>query len=154
MGRPEVDASRVVTMGNDVALMAGALGAGATHAVVTPALFVDTLRRARGASSYPLEEINDYLRLHPARADDVRNTLDYFDLRWVAPGFDGITLLMAGPRGSPLDADGLGPVVEALPNGASVHESESSSYKDGLFVEQWITRQFGFDEPILPEHWR
>jgi cephalosporin-C deacetylase-like acetyl esterase len=128
--RPEVERSSVVSIGNDVALMAGALGARAAHALVTTALFVDTLRLARRTPSHPLEEINDCLRLHAASADDVRTTLDYFNLRWTAPGFDGSILLMAGPRGSVPEADAVRPVVEAPPTGTTVHESESSSYKD------------------------
>lgn len=35
-----------------------------------------------------------------------------------------------------------------------VHESEHSHYRDGVFAEEWITRQFGFDESILSEHWQ
>ncbi len=34
---------------------------------------------ARLTHSYPYEEINEYLRLHPEREDQVRRTLEYFD---------------------------------------------------------------------------
>src|SRR5262245_49455959 len=37
--RPEVDSSRVVVVGNDLALITAALVTGATHVVTTPALF-------------------------------------------------------------------------------------------------------------------
>ena len=38
----------------------------------------------------------------------------------------------------------------------TVHDSEQSSYKDGLYVETWMAAQCGIQEVqrILPEHWR
>ena len=35
-----------------------------------------------------------------------------------------------------------------------MYESQQSNYKDGMFVEHWVSDQLGFDAPILPEHWR
>src|SRR5262245_10810857 len=40
--RPELDATRVVVMGNDMALITAALAPGVTHVVTTPALFYNT----------------------------------------------------------------------------------------------------------------
>ena len=45
--RRELDAARVVLVGNDVALIAAALTAGATHVVTTPALFYKTAEPRR-----------------------------------------------------------------------------------------------------------
>src|SRR5438046_1570224 len=67
--RREVDATRVVVAGNDIALITAALGPGATYVVTTPALFYRTAELAPKTHGYPLEEINDYLHLHPARAE-------------------------------------------------------------------------------------
>src|SRR5438034_9709718 len=78
--RREVDAAHVIVAGNDIALLTAALTAGATHVVTTPALFYRTTELAPKTQAYPLEEINDYLRLHPARAEAVRRTLAHFDL--------------------------------------------------------------------------
>lgn len=152
--RPEVDASNVLAIGNDVALMASALRRGVSWLVVTPALFFDTLRLAVQSSGYPLEEINDYLRHNPFNWDDAQRTLGYFNLRWFAPKYQGRALVMAERSGGLQDADGLSPVIAGLGGPGAVHESEDSSYKDGLFIEEWITSEFGFEEPIIPEHWR
>ncbi|HAL49398.1 MAG: acetylxylan esterase [SAR202 cluster bacterium] len=152
--RPEVDRSRVVAMGNDIALIAAAQGAGATHVVSTPALFVDTIDRASQTSAYPLEEINDYLRHNPFSREDARRSLSYFDLRWHAPRFTGKSLLMADAPDGVLDAGAVNAVAAASPGDSTVHESESSSYLDGMVIERWVAREFGFDEPIVPEHWR
>jgi hypothetical protein len=38
----------------------------------------------------------------------------------------------------------------------TVHESEHSTYRDGLYTEQWIAAHCGISDlqSILPEHWR
>ena len=154
--RPELDPARVVVVGNDLALITAALGSGATHVVTAPALFYKTVELASTTQAYPLEEINDYLRTFPARAEAVRRTLGYYDLRAFAPRVSAKTLLMGGVLGSSLDALGLKPLVDAFPGGATVHESEHSTYRDGLYAERWIAAQCGITDvqSILPEHWR
>lgn len=152
--RSEVDASRVVLSGNDLALITAALGKGATHVVCAPSLFYDTVTLASRTSSYPLEEVNDYLRMFPSRRDAVVDTLDRFDLRRFAPSVNSRTLLLAGAPGSLLDGGALAPLAQALEGDVRVYESESSSYKDGLFLERWLTGEMGFSDPILPEAWR
>jgi cephalosporin-C deacetylase len=152
----ELDPSRVVVVGNDLALITTALHPGATHVVAAPALFYHTPELAPKTQAYPLEELNDYLRAFPTKAAAIRRTLAYFDLQTFAPRVMATTLLMAGPSGSLLDAQSLAPLVTALPSPVTVHESEQSSYKDGLYAEQWMAEQCGITDVqrILPEHWR
>jgi cephalosporin-C deacetylase len=156
LGRRELDPGRVVVMGNDMALIAAALGQGATSVVTTPALFHRTADLAPRTHAYPPEEINDYLRMFPGRVGAVRSTLAHFDLCGFAPRVAVPTLVMAGARGSALDAPALESLVSALAGPVTVHESEQSSYKDGLFAERWMAAQCGIAdvESILPEHWR
>jgi cephalosporin-C deacetylase len=155
-GRREVDFSRVVCVGNDMALIAAALTPGATHVVTTPALFYRTAELAPRTQAYPLEEINDYLRMYPARAEAVRRTLGLYDLGAFAPAVTATTLVMAGAPGSLLDGEALEPLAAAIEGTAIVHESEQSSYKDGLHAERWMAAQCGITdvESILPEHWQ
>jgi cephalosporin-C deacetylase len=154
--RHDVDTARVVVVGNDLALIAAALAPGATHVVTTPALFYKTAALAPRSQAYPLEEINDYLRSFPSRAASVRRTLAYFDLVDFAPRVTAATLVMAGAPGSLLDGAALGPVRAALGGPVTVHDSEQSSYQDGLYAERWMAAQCGISdvEAILPEHWR
>lgn len=154
--RPELDPARVVIAGNDVALITAALAPGATRVVTTPALFYDTAALAPRTQAYPLEEINDYVRTFPARAEAVRRTLACYDLRAFAPRVSATTLVMTGAPGSPLDGSALRPLVSALRGPVTVHESEQSLYKDGLYAEQWMAAQCGITDvqSILPEHWR
>ena len=154
--RPELDAARVVVVGNDLALIAAALTSGATHVVTTPALFYKTAELAPKTQAYPLEEINDYLRMFPSRAESVRRTLGYFELRAFAPRVSATTLVMAGAPGSLLDGPALGPLLSTLGGPVTVHASEQSTYKDGLYAERWMAEQCGITdvEAILPEHWQ
>ena len=152
--RPEVDAERVAVIGNDMALITAALGKGATHVICQPGLFVDTLALAARTGDYPLEEINDYLNLYPEIRERVADTLRYFDLSRFAPRVSAKTLLMSGAPGSLLDAESLSALSESIQGDLDVYESQSSSYKDGLYQEEWLAREFEFAEAILPEHWR
>ncbi len=152
--RPEVDTTRIAAIGNDLAFTSAALSAHATHLVCTPAIMYATLDRAQRTGAYPLEEINDYLRLYPDRAEAVQRTLSYYDLRWFASRVNATSLIMAGAAGSALDAEGLGPLTQALSGRTDVHEAEHSGYRDGRHSEEWLSRQFGMPEPSLPPHWR
>jgi len=154
--RHELDTTRVVMFGNDMALITAALHPGATHVVTAPALFYNTAELAPKTQAYPLEELNDYLRAFPTHAEAMRQTLAYYDLRAFAPRVSATTLLRAGAPGALLSAQTLQPLVTALRGQVTVHDSEQSSYKDGLYTEQWMAAQCGITDiqSILPEHWR
>ena len=149
-----VDDSRIVVIGNDVAMQTLALRPDATHLICTPALFFDPLSLAARTQGYPLEEYNDYLRSYPSEREAVADTLARFDLRGFAGGVNATTLINAGPTGSILAPDALRPVSDAVGGDVTVYASERSSYKDGLYMERWIADKLGLDAPILPEHWR
>jgi hypothetical protein len=136
--------------------MTAASTSGATHVVTTPALFYKTADLALKTQAYPLEEINDYLRTFPASAEAVRRTLAFCDLRSFAPDVAATTLLMAGAPGTLLDGQALKPLVDTIPGGVTVHESEQSTYRDGLYAERWIAAQCRISDlqTLLPEHWR
>jgi cephalosporin-C deacetylase len=154
--RGEVNPARLVVVGNDLALVTAALCPRASHVVTTPALFYRALALAQQTRAYPLEEVNDYLRAFPDQHQGVQRTLAYYDLQAMASRVTATTLLMAGAAGSVLDGRALGPLAESLRGPVTVHESEQSSYKDGLFAEQWMATQCGIQDVqrILPEHWR
>ncbi len=58
--------------------------------------FYATQQLAPRTQGYPLEEINDYLRAEPHKADDIWRTLSYFDLQHCAPKVQAQTLLVTG----------------------------------------------------------
>ncbi len=152
--RPEVDRSKVVGMGGDLALMTAALGSGLTHLVCTPAMFFATADTAPRTEAYPLQEVNDYLRHHPSQRDAVARTLSYFDLRWFAPRVTVPSLVMTEGDGDLLSAAAMDPLISALGTAPEVNKTQYSGFKDNVYVEEWVTRQFGLAGTVLPAHWQ
>ena len=136
--------------------LAAALHSGATHVVATPSYLFDTLEMASTTSLYPLEEFNDYLRLHPDRSDEVAAILGHFNLRWHAPAITAETLLLADHESGIYSPGALADLAAGIAGEVTVHESERSSFKDGLFTEKWLTEKLigKGAEPIVPEHWQ
>ena len=146
--RPEADRGRVVGIGqNEMPLLSAALRGGLTHLVASPSFFHRTMDRAACTESYPLEEVNEYLRQYPDRRHVVARTVSYFDPLFFAPRVTAPTLLW-GSRKT------LGAVVDAMPVAPRVRASEHSRYKDGVYQERWIARHLGLRDVILPAHWR
>ena len=152
--RAEVDKNQVVALGNDLALVTATLRPQVTHVVCAPTLFYTTGDLATRTSAYPLEEINDYLRYYPSEREAVLRTLSYFDLRWFATQLKATTLIMGNADGELLDHETLKPLLGAFPEHVELHKAEHSTYKDGLFAEEWVTQQLGLEKAILPEHWQ
>ena len=154
--RPELDPSRLVVYGNDLALITAALGQGPTHVVTTPTLFYNAADLAPRTQAYPLEELNDYGRMFPHQQTAVRQTLAYYDLRAFAPQVTAKTLIIAGAPGSLLERQALAPLVDAVAGETTVYDSAQSSYRDGLYAESWLAQQCGIGDVnrILPPHWR
>ena len=140
--RPEVDPTRIVGISNtETPLLTAALRPGLTHLVASPSTFYATMDRGS------LEEINDYLRLHPDRQEIVSRTLSYFEPLFFAPSVHLPTLFWGNP-------DLYAPLTEAMGKNVEVRPSENSRYKDGVYQETWIAQQFGFEDAILPAHWQ
>ena len=154
LSRPEVDPSRVLATGNELALITAALRPQITHVVYTPGLFYATADLAPLTEAYPLEEINDYLRLYPEKRKAVHRSLSYMDTRWFAPKVKATTLLMVGGKGELFSRENLAPLARSLGGSIEVYETTHSGYTDGVFTEEWITRQSGFSDAILPEQWQ
>ena len=152
--RPEVDTGRIAAIGTDLALMTAALCPQVTHLVSNPVIFHRALERAGATQAYPLEELNDYLRLYPDRKEQVANTLAYYDLGNFAPVVEASTLLVADSGSNGVRADYLELVAQSIRGSVEVRESEHSNYRDGVFAETWLSERMGMPEPSLPPHWR
>jgi cephalosporin-C deacetylase len=146
--RPEVERSKLMaTSPSDLPLLIAALRPEITHVIADPVFFYAALDRASQTSAYPLEEINDYLRLYPDRKTQVQQTLAYFDPIFFAPQVQATTLLWGQP-------DMVNPLAAAISGPVEIRASESSMYKDGLYEENWTAQQLGFAAAIVPAYWR
>ena len=151
-----MDKSRIVAWGNDNALLAAARRNEITHVVSTPAYLLDTVEHAVTTSSYPLAEFSDYLRLYSERTNEVKATLSMYNLRWHASSINAETLLRAEHAGGIYNPNVLGELEKRISGNVTIHESEQSSFKDGLFAEKWLTQKLIGPNavPIVPEHWQ
>ncbi len=139
--RPEVDRSRLAAVKqDDLSLLTAALRPEITHLISSPGSFYTA--RARTPA-----EVADYLRLYPEKRELVERTLSYYDPVFFAPAVKAQTLLWA-------NAEAVELLTQALGGECEVRMSERSSYKDGLYQEQWISQQFGFSDVIVPAHWQ
>ena len=73
-------------------------------------------------------------------------TLSYFDPVCFAPDVHSETLLWADSKKATL-------LTKALSGQTEVRCSEYSTYKDGLYQQPWIAKQFGFAQAIVPTNW-
>jgi len=81
--RPEVDNTRIGVRGSSqggaLTLLAAAMRPEVTAAAAGAPYLAGMMDAIELTHSYPYEEINDYLRLHPDRQDAVAQTLAYYD---------------------------------------------------------------------------
>jgi len=152
--RPEVDQNRIALVGDDLALLTAALRPAVDALYCAPAIFYATQQLAPRTKGYPLEEINEYVRTDPAKAEQVWRTLAYFDLRHFAPKVPADTLLVTGNERDFLTPAVMQPLIEALGDKVTPYVTAHSSYKDGVHQETWLRERYGYAEPLLPPHWR
>ena len=147
--------TRVVVIGNDVAMQTLALKSG-RH---PPGLYSRAVLRSAefggenpGLPAGRVQRLSQKLPVGRWKRSPTRcraSTCGGF-----AGGVSATTLINAGPVGSILEPDALRPVSDAVGGEVTVYASERSSYKDGLYQERWIADKLGLDAPILPEHWQ
>jgi hypothetical protein len=56
--------------------------------------------------------------------------------------------------GDLLSAAALAPLTSALGTAPEVNKTRYSGFKDNVYIEEWVTRQLGLSETILPSHWQ
>jgi cephalosporin-C deacetylase len=84
LSRPEVDGGRLgvhgSSQGGALTLLVAALRREITCGAAGAPYLCGMMDAAGLTHSYPYQEINDYLRLYPERAEAARRTLDYYDI--------------------------------------------------------------------------
>jgi cephalosporin-C deacetylase len=152
--RPEVDQGRIALVGDDLALMTAALRPVVDALYCAPSIFYATQQLAGRTTGYPLEEFNDLARNEPEKASRIWRTLAYFDLLHFAPKVQAETILVTGNERDFLSPTVLAPLLAALRSNVTPYQIAHSSYQDGVHQERWLSRRYGYAEPLLPPHWR
>lgn len=145
--RDEVDKSRIVAVGGDMALFAAALRPEIRAAVVADPFLLNLWEVAQRTDAYPQEEINDYLRAHPAHSDAVKRSLAQLDPGQLAERVRCDVLLSCGPGYfGRAEAERL---AAKLGGKTEIRERTGRGYVDRKFVEAWIGERTGqrIDDP-------
>lgn len=132
LDHPQVDPARVAVRGEtDLSILTAARRPGFAGVVPLGMLFhrADELRRT--TSSYPLEELNDYLRADPQA--DIARTLSYFEPAHHAPTVTGRTLLN----------DSEHPLVDVLGGPVDPIELSNRGGKDADRYDAWLAALLG-----------
>lgn len=138
LDRPEVDQRNIVVMGTDTAIAAAALRPNVSYLMATAPILYDAVARCAGTDEYPLEELNDYLRTYPDRADRLAGTLAYFDPLFFAPIIGSETLLNCQPDGGIFDRKRAEPLARALAGPTTVYQQTGYSLRDFQANENWL----------------
>jgi cephalosporin-C deacetylase len=147
LGRPEVDAGRVGIRGNDLALLVAARRPGFRAVHVEATFFYRALEARHLTDEYPLEELNDYLRVAPSADAALAATVALFDPAHHARGVKAATLVGVDTEG---DADGRTwwqPMREALAGAVEVHRLSGRGGADADWSDAWLARKLG-TEPM------
>jgi cephalosporin-C deacetylase-like acetyl esterase len=154
LSRSEVDTDRIAVVGNDLALFTAALRPRVDALYWAPALFYAACRLAARTTAYPLEEFNDFARTYPNQTEAMAATLSYFEPMMFAPKVRAATVLVTGSATDLFSAETTEPLAAAFRSPLAQYETAHSSYKDGVHQATWLAQRYGFDEPLLPPHWR
>jgi cephalosporin-C deacetylase len=149
--RPEVDPARVAITGDDLALMTAARRPQFTAAQISGLLFYRMLEACARTEAYPLEEINDYLRMDPERRSAVARTLGFFDPQRHADKIMATTLLTVGDSGALGGPEWLAPLNDALGDHAQPYMVTHEGGTDTDWIDAWLAERMGV-EP-MPRLW-
>jgi cephalosporin-C deacetylase len=136
LSRPEVDSGGVGIAGNDLALITAARRPQFTAVQASGLLFHDLMAVRQRSDAYPVEEVNDYLRFYPEKAEAVGRTLAYFEPRFHASRITATTLFNGGGAG-------VRPIADAIAGTVEQYELTHEGGTDHDWTDAWMARQLG-----------
>ncbi|APU22092.1 acetylxylan esterase [Actinoalloteichus sp. GBA129-24] len=139
--RPEVDPARIGITGDDLVLTTAARRPVFTAARVTGALLHDAQARRHTTGEYPLEELNDLLRLRPQDEPLVTRTLALFDPARHAESVRAATLLSVPSGAAPWTAE----LVRALGPDVETYRLTDEDAADAVAMDGWLAERLGVE---------
>ncbi|MEX1020097.1 MAG: acetylxylan esterase [Litorilinea sp.] len=146
--REEVAQDKIAVVGNDLALFTAALRPQVDALYCSPSLFYAASQLAPQTSAYPVEELNDYARYYPEKAQAMWDTLAYFEPAYFAPQVKADTVIVNG------ESAALQPLVKAFGGSVETYASQHSGFLDGVVQATWLAERYGIGEVPLPPHWQ
>jgi len=149
--RPEVDASHVGLIGNDISLLIAARRPEITAVAVGSSFFHRLWEVAAETEAYPFEEINDYLRTYPADREGVARSLALVDPGAQAAAIRAKVLLTVGDDGATGDSAWWASLRDALGGASEEYHATHEGQTDRDAVDAWLANELG-SEP-KPRIW-
>ncbi|GAA0588782.1 prolyl oligopeptidase family serine peptidase [Kribbella sandramycini] len=137
LGRPEADSDRIglagSSQGGGLGISTAALRPEVIKAVACGAPYLCGIMTAPTLTrSYPYEEINEYLRLHPRDVDRVRETVAYYDGLNFAPAVQAPTMIYLGLEDDVCPPETGFALHRALPGEKTLHTYPNCAHHAGL----------------------
>ena len=145
LSRPEVDKSKVAILGDDLALITAARRPQFAINEDAGLVFYRASEAIAKTNDYPLEEINDYLRVNPDKRDAVMKTLSYFDPLNHAPDVKATTILSVGNEGTMSGMPWLQPLVDALGGPVEQYQLANRGGTDHDNLDAMLAHKFGVE---------
>jgi cephalosporin-C deacetylase len=143
LDRPDVDPHRVAVSGDDLALITAARRPGFSLIRHTTPMLYRALEARQLSSSYPIEELNDLLRLSPELEPRVARTLAMVDPLAHAPAITARTIISIGMPGTSSGADFLAPLLRALGGAVTTYELSFAGGTDHDRLDAMVAERLG-----------
>jgi cephalosporin-C deacetylase len=143
LSRPEVESRRVGIIGDDLAVITAARRPSFAAMQVTGLMFYRMMEARTRTAEYPIEEINDFLRIYPVQEEAVAETLSYFDPLHHAGSVTARTQFAVGDPGKLGGPEWLQPITEALGTRAEHYMMSHEGGTDRDTMDAWMSGELG-----------
>jgi len=151
-GRPEVDASRIGIVGDDLAILTAARRPVFSTLQASGLLLYRLAEARRRTDAYPTEELNDHARAFPDQEAAIDRTVSYFAAEAHAPAVTAKTQLAVGDAGAIGGPEWLSPLIEAFGGGVEQYALTHAGGTDNDALDAWLAGELG--APPMPKFLR
>ncbi len=147
ISRPEVDRNRVAVIGDDLALITAARRPEFAVTQIAAPMFYRIDEARTQTNTYPVDEVNEYLRINPGQTNSVAHTLSFFDPLFHASRVIATTLLSLGGEGTTTGLPWLQPLVDQLGGPVERYTLTNEGGTDHDQIDAWMAAKLG-TEPM------
>lgn len=150
--RPEIDRDRIGVMGDDLSLIVAARRPNVVAAALVTGVMFHRLGEARLLTeAYPIEELNDELRLTPDREEGMLKTLSFFDPIHHGTIGQGRIRIVVNDNDSLNGLGWMAELVERLGESATTYHLTYEGGTDHDANDQWLATALGVSP--MPRLW-
>jgi cephalosporin-C deacetylase len=141
--RSEVDSRRIGIIGDDLAVITAARRPVFAAMQISGLTFYRLMAARHRTDAYPIEEVNDFLRIYPAQEEAVAETLSYFDPIHHAGNVTARTQIAVGDPGKLGGPEWIQPLTAAMGQHAQHYMLTHEGGTDRDAMDAWMSRELG-----------